>query len=408
MVKEVIDIDTAYEKSVQLLRKCATKYGFVASVEQRDNYNRVWARDSMVCSLAALLTEEKDLIKQVKKSLITLMKFQFEHGQIPSNVDVKRKKVSYGGSAGRIDAILWFLIGFSQYIKRTKDKRFLKKYYEKFKKSFELVHLYEFNEKGFVYVPKSGDWADEYIQEGYVLYDQLLYYKCFEEHIYLRNLLGKNCSELESKRDKLKKMILVNFYLDRKDKSSKYVYQEMIFDRALKSKKYHQDYPLPFFNPSGYGYMFGGFAVSLALHFNIFPKKNDEKIHKFVKKHFGKKTKYLIPAFYPVITPNSPEWSELESNYSIKFRNKPYEYHNGGLWPMVTGFYCSALSLKNKDIALKYLYGINNANYLGNWGFYEFIHGKKFTANGTKFQAWSAAAGVIGYQTVIKKKRVFL
>jgi hypothetical protein len=33
---------------------------------------------------------------------------------------------------------------------------------------------WEFNNKGLLYVPLSGNWADEYITDGYVLYDQLL------------------------------------------------------------------------------------------------------------------------------------------------------------------------------------------------------------------------------------------
>jgi hypothetical protein len=37
--------------------------------------------------------------------------------------------------------------------------------------SFEA---WEFNNKGLLYVPLSGNWADEYITDGYVLYDQLL------------------------------------------------------------------------------------------------------------------------------------------------------------------------------------------------------------------------------------------
>jgi hypothetical protein len=37
-----------------------------------------------------------------------------------------------------------------------------------------VLDAWEFNGKHLVYVPQSGDWADEYVQHGYVLYDQLL------------------------------------------------------------------------------------------------------------------------------------------------------------------------------------------------------------------------------------------
>ena len=39
---------------------------------------------------------------------------------------------------------------------------------------FSLMDAWEFNGKHLLYVPQSGDWADEYIQHGYILFDQLL------------------------------------------------------------------------------------------------------------------------------------------------------------------------------------------------------------------------------------------
>ena len=37
------------------------------------------------------------------------------------------------------------------------------------------------------------------------------------------------------------------------------------------------------------------------------------------------------------------EMKELESNYAYTFRNKPHEFHNGGLWPVWNGFLVAAL-----------------------------------------------------------------
>ena len=42
-------------------------------------------------------------------------------------------------------------------------------------KTLFLLGAWEFNNRGLLYVPETGDWADEYIHNGYVLYDQLLY-----------------------------------------------------------------------------------------------------------------------------------------------------------------------------------------------------------------------------------------
>jgi hypothetical protein len=39
----------------------------------------------------------------------------------------------------------------------------------------------------------------------------------------------------------------------------------------------------------------------------------------------------LLPAFHPVITPVDKDWKDLNITFSYTFKNRPYEYHNGGL-----------------------------------------------------------------------------
>ena len=41
------------ERSIALLRACATERGFLATPTERDNYRRVWGRDGSVMALAA-------------------------------------------------------------------------------------------------------------------------------------------------------------------------------------------------------------------------------------------------------------------------------------------------------------------------------------------------------------------
>ena len=47
----------------------------------------------------------------------------------------------------------------------------------------------------------------------------------------------------------------------------------------------------------------------------------------------------LLPAFAPVITPQDHAWKDLQMTFSYEFRNQPYQYQNGGLWPFINGFY---------------------------------------------------------------------
>ncbi|RMD67439.1 glycogen debranching protein [Candidatus Pacearchaeota archaeon] len=401
----------AYEKAVEVLEKASNRYGFKASAVDGDRYENIWARDSMICSLAALMTSRKSLIKKVKLSLSTLLKFQHRHGNIPSNVNPTTKKASYGGTAGRVDANLWFVIGFAQYIKRTNDLPFLHKHFNKLRKTMSLVHLYEFNDKGFIYVPKGGDWADEYIQEGYVLYDEILYMRAWQEMAWLSRKMKKHIKKYNERAERAKQMILVNFWPERKHIDSEFVYHPTIFKKVFKQKRMKETFFLPYFNPSGYGCRFDGFGNSLALHLLEMPKQKEKKILNYILEQFSRRTKYLLPAFYPPIFPHENDWEELKANYSIKFRNKPHEYHNGGLWQMITGFFAAWLARHSPETAALYLHGINRANSLGKngekWQFYEFIHGKKLTPGGKPLQAWSAAATIMAHEAVFRRKEVF-
>ena len=106
-----------YNKAIQLLNQVSTDAGFLASAENTSNYQRVWARDGVICGLAALASGNEKLIETFKNTLETLANNQHELGTIPSNVLVSENKndVSYGGLAGRVDAVTWFIIGVCQY-----------------------------------------------------------------------------------------------------------------------------------------------------------------------------------------------------------------------------------------------------------------------------------------------------
>ena len=164
---------TGYIKAIELLREASTPMGFVASVQEHDNYKRIWTRDGVVNGLAALMSSEADLIQTFRATLETIFDHQHPTGFMPSNVAMDGS-ISYGGTVGRADNPSWAVIGLCQYALITQDDSLLQKYRRQVEKCFSVMDAWEFNGKHLLYVPQSGDWADEYIQHGYVLFDQLL------------------------------------------------------------------------------------------------------------------------------------------------------------------------------------------------------------------------------------------
>lgn len=404
-------LNEGYNKSVDLLRQCATKHGFIASTKDVDNYKRIWGRDGSIIGIAALLTDDEELIETTRITLETLLKQQGPHGEIPSNYDPKTNRISYGGTAGRVDANLWFLICCGSYLRKTKDKRFFDIAIESIEKVRFLLGAWEFNNRGLLYIPMTGDWADEYVHHGYILFDQLLYYWAQIEICAIHKFLHKSSNhQLENKVSSLKHMIQANYWFNSEVREKGDIYHEVLFEKGKKTAEENEcKYWYSFFTPAGYGYRFDALANVMASLFGIASPEQSILVDNFIQKKIVNKKIRLLPAFYPVITPKDENWSNLKMSFTYTFKNKPYEFHNGGLWPFVTGFYVADLAQRGKKkLAKKYLSAINEANKMesnGNkWSFPEFVHGKKLKPGGMIHLGWNAALSIVAHHSLAGSK----
>lgn len=386
-----------YDKSIELLKKVASPHGFLASAENTSNYNRVWARDGVICGLAALASGDKKLIETFKITLETLANNQHEIGTIPSNVLINDEinEVSYGGLAGRVDAVTWFIIGVCHYAFYTKDDLFITKYEDAIEKALRLLEAWEFNNKHLIYVPLSGNWADEYITDGYVLYDQLLRVWALKNYNHF-----KKSEKIVRKLEEIIKQIETNFLPNStQEKFHERAYKEVLFDAYIPCS----------FSPSGYKNQFDAFANSLLLLLNIGTREVHNKIINF-SFELAKNTKLgLVPAFWPPIFESDQHWNLLKDNCKYEFRNFPYEFHNGGSWPMVNGFYALGILAHSENEKANFiLENINKANAVQGYSFFENFNTNTTAPNGVSYCAWSAAAGVIVHQAINNNFKILL
>jgi len=390
-----------YKESVKLLKKLETTRGFVASSESVVNYRRVFSRDGVISGLAALTTGNKKLINTFKQTLITLRDTQHETGRIASNVPVRGNQlgygVSYGTSVGRVDATLWYVLGVCQYILKTGQKGEFKLFKDSIDKALFYLRCLELNGRGFLYIPQGGDWADEYINHGYVLFDEVLYYLAMDSYLQL-----VEDKKIADKKRTLKKLIQINYFPSADSTNNKYVYDSTLF--ALSLKEYQPPMPIACFTGHSVHYRVDTFAISLLLLSDILnPKEKEilgtEVLNKCLPKDFP-----ILPAFYPVIEKDDHDWPHLINNYRFKFRNKPHEYHNGGLWPLVHGFFLS--SYKNKK-SKEYLEDFAKILSRDKYTFAEFYSGKTYKAGGTRNLGFSASAYVLAYNAILKNKKPF-
>ena len=118
----------------------------------------------------------------------------------------------------------------------------------------------------------------------------------------------------------------------------------------------------------------------------------------------------LPPNFFPFTNPGDSDWHDRYAEF-----NNPGEYHNGGIWPFICGFYVAALvAAKRFALAEQKLMVLtdclkktnestesaakNNgksSNYINEenmeFGFNEWIKAQDGEPKGQNWQTWSAA-----------------
>lgn len=352
------------EKSRNVLREACTPWGIKASLTTQENYGAIFTRDAVMVGIAGILLKDEVIIEGLRNTLHYLKQLQGAQGQITSNFRVKDEeivKVSYGTLSPKIDSCTWYLIGVGLMAKEgyiEKDD-----FYESVEKTINLLEGIEFNNKDLMYIPKGGNWADEYIYEGYILYDQLL------------RLWGLQ--------------LLANIYQKTAWKNKAASINKTI---AEAYKEDNNAYYNSSFYPGGVFKKFDLAAHSVA---GIILKDDDDFFNNalsWITTTFLDEDK-LPTAFYPEIKEGDPEWDMLSKYFLFRFKNMPHHFHNGGIWWIWLGWLSVALSLWNKDEALDTLFK-TASNYLdknaNQFDFDEYIAADTMQPNGTKQLAYTA------------------
>ena len=116
----------------------------------------------------------------------------------------------------------------------------------------------------------------------------------------------------------------------------------------------------------------------------------------------------LPPNFFPFTNPDDPDWHDRYALY-----NNPGDYHNGGVWPFVCGFYIAALvAAKKFKLAEEKLIELTQCIKLSHsedlkFGFNEWIKAQDGKPMGQDWQTWSAAMYLYAAKCVEEKSTPF-
>ena len=114
------------------------------------------------------------------------------------------------------------------------------------------------------------------------------------------------------------------------------------------------------------------------------------------------------PNFFPFIEPDDADWLPRYSDF-----NRPGDYHNGGIWPFISGLYIAALvAAKKYDLAEQKLMALTKLvkiarNKKLEFGFYEWYKAQDGKPMGQDWQTWSASVFLYAAKCVVERNTVF-
>ena len=367
-------IDACASASLQLLQDNLTPHGILAAsrtpaaVARR--YNRIFGRDAAICVLAMCGSGVAALERGAVASLDALAAMQAANGQIPKYVDPE------GGDAdfwylGCIDATLWWLIACA-HVRRHGDVG-ATRWQPETALAIQWLLAQEHQAFRLVQQNEASDWADIMPRSGYVLYSNALWLE-------VKRRFGLLHADVT--------LHHFNHLFHPAQRDLPAYHRARLLQHYARRGRSGSGLYLSFVNLAAAGHEGDVFGNLLAI---LCGAASESMGHGIVEALRGAKA--AEP--YPVRVTLHPLSRQHESwrPYMARHRqNHPHQYHNGGVWPFVGGFWVLALAqLGRSDLAWQELAALARVNALGDWRFTEWFHGQTLQPMGMAGQSWNAA-----------------
>jgi glycogen debranching enzyme len=393
--------ELALQKAHAILKSECSPLGLMASP---DGYPHIWARDSVITSLGALYTPGHENCLRV--SLQTLASQQSELGAIPNNVSVATGRLDHT-NAGSVDSNLWFILGHAFQQRLHPEPEYLKSAWPALEKALLWLRYQDSNGCGLLEVHEAADWADLLANRFNVLYDNVLWYAALRAMQELAALLGQDPEPYRCLADDVRHKIRIVLWVGEEKTSelgpdcpghTEWKHTLSQVDPVLVKRPYF----LPYIAFRDFGDYCDVFGNLLAILFGVANPAQEGRILEYLDQ-VGIAEPYPVRVLHPVIHPGNKDWREYYRNNNL---NLPEQYHNGGIWPFVGGFYVAALVKSGRmDEAKRQLVKLAELNRQGaqvEWEFNEWCHGRTGKPMGYPHQAWSAGMYVFAYHCVEK------
>jgi hypothetical protein len=345
-------------------------------------YPEPYTRDLMFSIFGIAASGNRELLKSIRRVLETLSINQTEHGHIPSLVHDKEDR-------GSSDSTPLFLLGTGIFRKVTGEKDFLD---EAVAKALTWMEYQSPSDRIMVAQQPTSDWRDEQWMTGYGLFVNTLVYS------YLR-LLG-----IHDRADRLQSD------MRRFTITGETIHRNVHEGLVVKHKPYYAFWSYKVHSSERFDLL----GNSLAILSGLAPPSRAEEMISWIEEECAnlRKTNDLAvdlpPNFFPYIKPEDTDW-----HLRYEIYNKPGDYHNGGIWPFICGFYVAALvAAKKYSLAYEKLVTLTQIIKLSRietvkFGFNEWIKAQNGLPMGQDWQTWSAALYLYAAKCVEEKRTPF-
>lgn len=370
-------MDTTAQQKIEEARRMAVKVllhnmeGPFAGLPRTAGwgYPEPYTRDLMISILGTAVAGNQSLLKSMKRVLEILAGNQTEHGHVPS-------LVHDADDVGASDTTPLFLLALGIFRRLSGENNFLE---ESAQKAMHWLVYQSPVDRYLVAQQPTSDWRDEQWVMGYGLYVNTLVYSClklFGHHQQAGQLL-----------DAMKHFTITGDVIHR------HVHEGLV----VPDKPYYALWSYKLYSSERFDLL----GNSLAILSGIASQSRAEAMIDWIEtecmhmRQKGLLALDLPPNFFPFIQPEDPDWYP---RYEIF--NRPGDYHNGGIWPFIAGFYVAALVAAGRyQLAEEKLLSLTDTVQASNtylnqdldYGFNEWHKSQDGLPMGQNWQTWSAA-----------------
>lgn len=399
-------------------------------VGSEQHYSSIWARDLGITVLGALpipenaeYPEASDIIAAAATtSVMALATAQYPVGEIPTVVFPEGSPDTGGlpyadcGETGGIDSTAWWILAvrhLNEHVPSLLDMDLLMPSVER---AISWLLLRDMNQTGLIDSPEAGDWMDStLVRHGKVFYNNVLLYAALQacDTLSLETIHNTRTATLAAD---LRERINMAFWpeegsswghlvgplgtstADRSAGIFPHPATPAAFRHAVVPERWHY---LSHITYAEFVDKCDTFANVLAILTGIPEPSRVERILHGILNH-SIHTPFPLSTYTEPISQTDPSGmykAHCDPMQGERWRNPPGDYHNGGIWPFIGGYWCAALAISGHsgeaEDEFSRLMSWCTANHFNEWG--RFVNGEPC---GNPGQSWSAGAVLLADRSI--------